>query len=387
MNHARTSLRSLALLTLTACAASESSPVAAPAPAPAPVTVSHAEAPAPVAPALAAPSATRTPGDATKPAGSAPATLGAREVALPGATAPASLDYIAVERAAGRVWVPVGNTGSVDVFTIASGAFTRVDGFATAERDMRGTKRTVGPSAVSLGDGFAFIGNRATSEVCAVDVKSLKLGKCVKLGSPTDGVAYVAAAKEVWVTTPRDRTLTVLDASHPEALKVKTTVKVDGEPEGYAMDDARGLFFTNLEDQGGTVVIDVKTHKPTAKWSAGCGSDGPRGLAFDAARGFLFVACTDHVQVLDARHDGALLGKVDTGTGVDNLDYLETKGLLYVAAGKDARLSVIRVDDKGQLAVVAVGATGTGARNAVADASGTAYVADSHGARLFILTP
>jgi hypothetical protein len=90
------------------------------------------------------------------------------------------------------------------------------------------------------------------------------------------------------------------------------------------------------------------------------------------------------VQVLDAGHDGAPLGKLDTGAGVDNLDYLDDKGLLYVAASRAARLTVARVDDKGQLAVVATGETAEGARNAVADANGRAYLVDGAGARLFV---
>src|ERR1700728_798549 len=79
------------------------------------------------------------------------AALVAKTVPLPGATGPASLDYIAYESPAhghSRVWVPVGVTGSVDVFDVTTGAFTRVDGFATATREARGKMRTVGPSAV-----------------------------------------------------------------------------------------------------------------------------------------------------------------------------------------------------------------------------------------------
>jgi DNA-binding beta-propeller fold protein YncE len=294
------------------------------------------------------------------------------------------LDYIVYERASSRVWVPVGSTGSVDVFDIGSRTFARVDGFKTMEREIRGKKRTLGPSAATVGDGFVYIGNRATGEVCPVDVKALKPAKCVKLPTATDGVVFVASAKEVWVTTPNDQSLTVLDASTPDALKMKMVIKVEGAPEGYAVDEARGLFFTNLEDKGGTVVIDTKSHKVKATWNAGCNADGPRGLAFDAPRTFVVVACTDGVRVLDAAHDGAPLGKLDTGAGVDNIDYLDAKQLLYVAASKAAKLTVARIDDRGQLTVVATGDTAESARNAVADANGNAYVGDSLGARLFV---
>jgi DNA-binding beta-propeller fold protein YncE len=268
------------------------------------------------------------------------------------------------------------------VFDVATRSFTRIDGFKTAEVDIRGKKRKSGPSAVTVGDGVIYIGNRASSEVCVVDRSTLRLGSCVKIPVATDGVAYVAATKEVWVTTPRDRSLTVLDASNRTVLKPKQTIKLDGETEGYAVDDDAGVFFTNLEDKDKTVAIDAKTHAIKSVWSAGCGTDGPRGVAVDAELHFVFVACTDHVQVLDAAHDGAPLGKLDTGAGLDNLDYLRSSRLLYAAAGKAARLTVAHVEKDGRLTTIAIGATAEGARNAVAGPVGDSYVVDARGARL-----
>jgi DNA-binding beta-propeller fold protein YncE len=368
-----------------ACGGASEPPVAPPAsPAPSSMTPPASPPPAPVSAPAADPAASPAPVASAAPG---PAQLGSKAVPIPGATSPVSYDYLVADRAAGRVYLAVGNTGSLDVFDAATGAFTRVDGFKTEERDYHGKKRMAGPSAATVGDGVVYVGNRATNEVCAVDAKTLKLGKCLKLPTPTDGVSYVASAKEVWVTTPHDQSLTVLDASKPGELKAKTVIKLGGEVEGYAVDDAHGLFFTNTEDKGTTLVVDVKSHKLRATWNPSCGSDGPRGVAVDSARGLLFVACTDHVQVLDAAHDGAALGKLDTGAGVDNLDYVDASGLLYVAAGKAAQITVARFDDKGVASVVAMGATAAGARNAVADGKGNAYVPDPNGAALLILGP
>lgn len=94
------------------------------------------------------------------------------------------------------------------------------------------------------------------------------------------------------------------------------------------------------------------------------------------------MACTDHVQVLDAAHDGATLGRLETGAGLDNIDVVGDA--VYAASGKAARLTVARIDEKGQLVVVAAGDTAEGARNAVADERGRVYVPDSHGARLLV---
>jgi hypothetical protein len=364
---------------LAACAGAPEPPIE---PLPPPTAVATASAPSS---SEADHPAASDAGSAVSVASPPPATLAATSVPLPGATGPVSIDYLVADRPNARVWVPVGDTGSADVLDVTTKTFTRVDGFKTAEREMRGKKRIAGPSAAAVGDGVVYVGNRATSEVCAVDAKSLKRGKCLKLASATDGVAYVASAKEVWVTTPHDESITVLDASTPAAPKPKMVIKLGGDTEGYAVDEGRGLFFTNLEDKGGTLVVDVKTHKLTATWNASCGSAGPRGLAIDPARGYLFVACTDHVQVLDEGHDGAPLGKLDAGAGVDNLDYLASRGLLYIASGKAATVTIAHADDGGLLSVVATGTTATGARNAVVDARGTAYVADAAGAQLFIL--
>lgn len=330
---------------------------------------------------------TPTPANHPPAPASAPARLAATPLPLPGANGPASLDFIFYESKRERVWVPAGSTGSVDVLDTKTGAFARIDGFKTIEREAHGTKRIVGPSSGSVGAGFAYVGNRASSEVCPIDLTTLKPGTCTGLTSAPDGVQYVALSKEVWVTLPKEQAIAVLDASTPGSLTVKATIKLDGSPECYAIDEQRGRFFTNLEDKGATLVIDVESRDVRGTWHPGCGPDGPRGVAFDPTRDFVIVACTDHVQVLDAGHEGAALGKLDAGPGVDAVDYVEGSRLLYVTAGKAARLTVARLNDKGQFDVVATGETSEGARNAVADATGTVYVADSKQGRLLVLKP
>jgi DNA-binding beta-propeller fold protein YncE len=298
-----------------------------------------------------------------------------------------SLDYLAIDRARGRVWIPAGETGSVDVLDAATGKMTRVEGFPTEERDMRGQKRVVGPSSATIGEGFAYVGNRASSEICAVDLDKLVKGACLALPSPPDGLQYVAATKELWASTPRDKSIAVLDASAPDKLAPKTQITLDGAPEGYAIDQARGIFYTNIEDLDKTLVLDARTHKVTATWEPRCGSEGPRGLALDAVKGFLFVACTDQVKVLDAAHGGSQLSTLAAGGGIDNIDYLDEKAQVFIAAGKNGTLTVARVDDKGALSVVVTAPTAPGTRVVVAGKDGAAYVADGKGGRVLALSP
>ncbi|MGH7280797.1 MAG: YncE family protein [Polyangiaceae bacterium] len=335
-------------------------------------------------------SATSPSAAATAPAvadaGAAPVPQGPaiRSVAFPGVTAPASVDLIAYEPVHARVWVPVGNDGSVDVYDVASAAFTHVAGFATAQRERKGKTRTMGPSSATAGDGFVYIGDRGSSEVCPVDASTLKPAKCTKLKSSADFVTYVASTKEVWATTPEDQSITILDASKPDALKIKTSIKMAGSPEGSAVDAAHGFFLTNLEDKDKTLVIDVKTHKIVHTWASGCGTEGPRGVVADSAHGFVFVACADHVQALDANHEGAPLGKLDVAAGVDNIEWLASQGLLYAAA-KSGKLVTMRAGSNGALTAAAAVTTPEGARNAVVDPDGTAYLVDGQHAQLVVV--
>ncbi|HEY2749281.1 MAG TPA: hypothetical protein VGL86_31905, partial [Polyangia bacterium] len=203
--------------------------------------------------------------------------------------------------------------------------------------------------------------------------------------SMPDGLAWVAATREIWVTTPRDKSITILESA--PALRVKQKLTLEGEPEGYAVDDARGLFYTNLEDNNRTLQIDVRTRRVAHTWTPGCGDDGPRGLALDHAANFLFVACVDKVELLDAAHDGKALGALATGAGVDNIDYVEARHQLFAAAGRAATLTIATIDAKGAFGATRVVPTSAGARNAVAGDDGTAYVADSAGGRILVVAP
>ncbi|HEY8074690.1 MAG TPA: hypothetical protein VIF62_11280 [Labilithrix sp.] len=350
----------------------------APPPAPPPAPPSSALAPTPVA-------QTADVDAGPPPASPGPAQLTAKAIALPGTNGHATLDYLVFEPAHGRVWVPVGDTGSVDVLDPASGQLTRIDGFKNAEREVHEKKRMMGPSSGFFGEGFVYVGNRASNEVCPIDVGTLKPAKCTKLPTPPDGVLYVESAKELWVTTPKDSSVTVLDASKPGTLKPKAVIKTPGSPEGYAVDETHGVYFTNLEDKDQTVAIDVKTHKLKSTWPSACGGDGPRGIAVDSSSQVVMVACTDHLQTLDGAHDGAPLAKLDTGAGVDNVQWVASQRLLYVGAAKAAKLSIVHVDEKGLANVVATVSTAAGARNAVVDASGTAYLADPNNGGILVV--
>lgn len=298
---------------------------------------------------------------------------------LPGGPGNIGMDYLAYDPGTGRLWVPAGNTGQVDVIETATRQLQSIKGLPVVARG----NRTVGPSSATVGDGIVYVGNRADSNVCAFDSRSLQRGACVQLDSLPDGIAYVSTTREIWVTAPRDKELIILDASG-KALTVKSKIPLEGQPEGYAVDSGRGLFYTNLEDKDATLVLDVRSKKVTARFQPKCGEAGPRGIVLDEKSRQIFVACTDHVVSLSGL-DGSLLAQAQTGAGVDNIDYLPSRRMLYVASGKTSTLSLFQVSDKGALQPVATAETAAGGRVVMVDSKGTAFVPDSAGGRLIVV--
>jgi DNA-binding beta-propeller fold protein YncE len=307
-----------------------------------------------------------------------------KPLALPGANGVVALDYFAYDRATGKLWVPASNTGNVDVIDEKTDAVSQIGGFPTGEIERHGRKILVGPTAASVGDDVIYIGDRGNATLCVIDAKTLARGECVP-ASPDrtvtpDGVVYVAVTRELWITTrptpgsdpAAAKSLQVFDASDPRHLKWKAKIPLDGLAEGYAVDNERGLFYTNIEETGKTVAINVRSHKVVSEWSPW--SSDLQGLVLDTVRRFLFVACGDHVVSLDAYHDGKVLDSITTGPGLDNIDYSADRKLLYAAASQVASMTIADVDDHGKFHLRATVPTVKGVRGVVAGSGDTAYL-------------
>ncbi|HEU0104610.1 MAG TPA: hypothetical protein VFT38_00460 [Vicinamibacteria bacterium] len=325
-----------------------------------------------VTPASAPPAAKTATATSTAPAAYAVKTL-----TLPGGgEAGIGMDVMAYDLHTGFLWAPAGNTGAVDVVDTATGKLTQVSGFPTKEVEARNGKRIVGPSAATVGDGVVYIGNRGDSTVCAVDARKLIKGACGSLDASPDLLAYVAPTREVWVTTPRDHSIRVLDAA---TLVQKAKLTFDGEPEALAVDAKRGRVYSNLEDKDRTLAIAMNTHETAATWNPACGDGGPHGLSLDEPAGILFIACDAAAKAMDVGHDGKVLSSIDAGDGVDDLVYVPATHLLYVGSAKAGTLTIARANSAGLLALQATVPTRAGARNAVVTERGTVYLAHGGG--------
>jgi len=79
---------------------------------------------------------------------------------------------------------------------------------------------------------------------------------------------------------------------------------------------------------------------------------------------------------VDAAHDGKVVDSLQTGAGLDNIDYSPERKILYAAASQTATLSIAEVGDGGKFHLKATVPTAKGARGVVAGSGDTAYLID-----------
>ena len=311
------------------------------------------------------------------------------DIPLPGASSSVRMDYLAIDRDSGRVWIPAADTGDVDVLDPGATQIRHVAHLPTVVKQTKKGARTLGPTAAALVAGTAWIGNRADSRVCGF-VQSGAAAGCVSLPSSPDGLAAVPSRREVWATAPNDRELVVIDVHDPAAPTIARVIPLPEAPEGYAVDEHGGRFFTNVEETSHTMVVDLVSGNVTATWPNRCADGTARGVAYDPAApgtsGIVIVACQAQLVTLDGA-TGKPLGVLGTGSGVDNIDFVASSRVVFAAAGQSRNLTIARVEESGTFSPITVLFTMPGTRVVVAAADGTAYVADPERGKILVAKP
>src|SRR4051812_30454216 len=125
-------------------------------------------------------------------------------IALPNTSGRVGFDDLTYSTALGRVLVPAGSTGRLDLIDPSSREVTSVTGFST--ESTQGGHRD-GTTSADFGGGFIFASDRGRKEVAIVDPKTLKIVGSAKLAGGPDYVRWVEPLKEVWVTEPKGQAI------------------------------------------------------------------------------------------------------------------------------------------------------------------------------------
>jgi DNA-binding beta-propeller fold protein YncE len=302
---------------------------------------------------------------------------------LPGGEGGIGFDDLRFSPELGKLLVPAGRSGRLDLIDPKTRAVLEVTGFTATREGPRGHSQ--GTTSADSGDGLVFASDRSQRSLIVIDPAARKIVGMVKLGGSPDYVRWVAPTREVWVSEPgskRIETFRLLEKSPPK-LEPAGNIGITDGPESLEIDPVRHRAYSNTWHDA-TVAIDLGSRAIAARWRNGC--DGARGLAVDLARGFAFVGCAEGKAVaIDVAHEGKVVGIASAGKGVDIIAFSPKLSHLYVPGGQAANLTVVRVGDGGDLKVVGTLAAADDSHCVAADEDGNAYICDPGRGRLLVL--
>jgi YVTN family beta-propeller protein len=259
-----------------------------------------------------------------------------------------SWDYATVDAAKGRVLV--GRGGRLMAVDLAT---RRVVGAFSTGAGIHGAWPINGGAQILLTNGGA-------DTAAIVDAKTGALIAALPTGRNPDAAVYDPSTGLILVMNHTGGDITLID---PETRKVTGTIVVGGELEAGAV-DGNGRVYVNVEDKGEVAVIDVRAAKVVTRYKLpGC--EGPTGIAYAPADGFLISSC-ERVAVVLRAVDGKPVKSIPIGLGADGVVFDTERKLAFVSSGVSGEVSVISIAD-GSASLVGTVPTQVSARTIALD--------------------
>lgn len=266
--------------------------------------------------------------------------------------------------------VAAGNDGRVHVVDPETNEVITIEGFGD-------------PRSAHGGDGLVFAVDRGEDTLIAASLETKSILGSVHLAGGPDYVRYSEALREVWVTEPGRGEIEVfsLAASGAPDQASSRSIQVIGGIEGLSFDHALRRAYTQ-QGAGPLAVIDIDAHEVIARWPTGC--DGTHGIpVVDEARSLVVAGCDDtRAVVLDAAHDGRVIGSYAIDSGTSILGYSAMLGHLYLRGDPGTEVAVLDVKtDAPPVHLMSFRASNNG-HGMAADPLGHVFVCDSARGRL-----
>ena len=303
-------------------------------------------------------------------------------LAIPGGAGGIGFDDLGFSATLGKVIVPAGRTGKLDLIDPASKQIEEIGGFSA--QTAYGGGHGEGITSADVGRGLIFVTDRSSQTLNVLDPKSKKIVATARLAAGPDYVRYVAPTGEVWVTEPRAAQIEIfsLPAEGKPQPSHSAVVNVPNGPESLVIDEAHARAYTNTWTDA-TLALDLRKRDISARWPNGC--RGSRGLALDAGHGLLFVGCEEgKLAVLDVK-DGHKLGEASSGSGVDIIAYDPKLHHAYLPGAESATMAVIGISADGSAKVLRTVAAARGSHCVIADDRDNAYICDPKHGQLLVL--
>jgi DNA-binding beta-propeller fold protein YncE len=274
-------------------------------------------------------------------------------------------DYVTVDSAARRVYIP--RSTHIMVVDADSGMLVA---------DIQGMNGLHGVAVVpEFNRGFV-TGNKTEQEgtIYVFDLKTSTLTTSMKSNSiDTDSLLYDPSTKRVYVNNGDGMNLTVVDAA---TAKVVGSMPFNANPEAAAA-DGKGNIFQDYEDKGQVIEYDamkltIKNKFPTP----GCAA--PVAMAMDKVNRRLYVGCRGKgatapgVMIVMNADNGKIVASAPIAIGVDGDVFDPETGNVYATCrdsgdGKTGATYIFHADSPDKISQVAVVKTIYGARTVALD--------------------
>lgn len=214
--------------------------------------------------------------------------------------------------------------------------------------------------ASDLGRGYVSAG--ASGSIVVFDLKTLaRITEIKTAGKNPDAILYEPATHRILAFNGRSQNVTAIDARTNQVIG---TLELGAKPE-FAVVDAAGHVFVNLEDKNSIAKLDPNALTVQAVWSLkGC--EEPSGLAIDRAHARLFAVCSNRIMTIVDASSGRLVAQVPIGDSVDGAGFDAGRQVAF-ASGGDGTLTVVKEETPEKFSVAETPATKRGARTMVVD--------------------
>jgi DNA-binding beta-propeller fold protein YncE len=223
--------------------------------------------------------------------------------------------------------------------------------------------------------GLGFSANSLDGKAAIIDLKTQSIVSKVEAGREPSVIAFDSDQQEVYVFSRRSQSATVFEAKTGKPVGV---VPLPGQPAAAAVDpDAARVFCTSLtpgSDEHEVASIDhIKFHTIADDWRISPGLE-PGGMAIDAERHRLFVACNlSPKRALDGINlpgtglvkanglilmmsaiNGTVITRLRTGLGVEGIAFDPGTRLLFCLAAQQGSISISHEDSPQRLSLAQV---------------------------------
>jgi hypothetical protein len=330
-------------------------------------------------------------GGSTNTGPALPVDAGAAPVPMPGGSGGIGFDDLRFSTTLSMLLVPAGRTGNLDLVDPSSEAVSSVGGFSS-EATYSGDD-SFGVTSADEGNAIVYAVDRTSKTLAVIDPQTRTIASRATLAATPGYVRYVAPTNEVWVTEPSMQQIEVftLGSTASTAPVHAASIAVGSGPESLAIyipvsaPDAGKHAYAFTHATTAVVQIDVVARSVTASWPNGCATS--KGIAVDSSNGWVMSACEEGMVVVLSTQ-GATLGTVTVGAGVDQIAYDPLSTRLYVPGPAASAMSVVSLSAVGSPKVLGSVDTPNDTHCAVTNGGGSVFVcAPSAGALLFIQDP